>query len=160
MRRAFRNNGLSVVLFTLFFVFLVGQSVAGHRAFNEEQVGAPRPPRSRTPPYLTEGHFVEATFENWESEFLQMFAYVLLTVYLVQRGSPESRPIDDDDEDVGADACARLARAGAAPAAGGAPSYSHSLTIALGLLFLRLVAVLHALGGAQVAGDEAQAARQ
>ena len=111
MRRALRNNSLSIVLFALFFVFLAGQSVAGHRVFNEEQVdhGSPEILYAL---YLTEGHFVEATFENWESEFLQMFAFVLLTVYLVQRGSPESRPLDDDDEDVDADRRLGLTRRG------------------------------------------------
>ena len=108
--------------------------------------------------YLTEGHFVEATFENWESEFLQMFAFVLLTVYLVQRGSPESRPLDDDDEDVDAD----LGTHSPAPVRAGGwrrTLYSHSLTTVLGLLFL-VSLLLHSLGGAQVAGDEAEDHRQ
>ena len=49
--------------------------------------------------YLTTGHFFEATFENWESEFLQMAAFVLLTVYLLQRGSGESKAEADDPRD-------------------------------------------------------------
>ena len=153
MRRAVRNNSLSIVLFALFFVFLAGQSVAGHRVFNEEQVEHGSPEITFTS-YLTEGHFVEATFENWESEFLQMFAFVLLTVYLVQRGSPESRPLDDDDEDVDADLGSDSP---AAVRVGGwrRALYSHSLTTVLGLLFL-LSLLLHSFGGAQVAGDEAQ----
>ncbi|MER6758288.1 DUF6766 family protein [Micromonospora echinofusca] len=43
--------------------------------------------------YLGSGHFMESVFENWESEFLQMGGYVLLTAYLVQRGSAESKPV-------------------------------------------------------------------
>ena len=142
-----------IVLFALFFVFLAGQSVSGHRVFNEEQVDH-RSPEISYVSYLTEGHFVEATFENWESEFLQMFAFVLLTVYLVQRGSPESRPLDDDEEDVDADLSTHSP---AAVRAGGwrRALYSHSLTTVLGLLFL-VSLLLHSLGGAQVAGDEAE----
>jgi hypothetical protein len=49
------------------------------------------------PSYLTSGHFWQATFENWESEFLQMFLYVLLTVWLRQWGSSESKPLDEPD---------------------------------------------------------------
>ncbi len=49
------------------------------------------------PSYLTSGHFWQATFENWESEFLQMFLYVLLTVWLRQWGSSESNPLDEPD---------------------------------------------------------------
>jgi hypothetical protein len=49
--------------------------------------------------YLTTGHFAEATFENWESEFLQMASFVLLTAYLIQRGSGESKKERDDPRD-------------------------------------------------------------
>ena len=49
--------------------------------------------------YLTTAHFAEATFENWESEFLQMGAFVLLTVFLVQKGSAESKQESDDPRD-------------------------------------------------------------
>ena len=48
---------------------------------------------------MTSGHFVEATAENWESEFLQMSGYVFLTSLLFQRGSPESKPLEGDDSD-------------------------------------------------------------
>ena len=48
--------------------------------------------------YLTTGHFVEATFENWESEFLQMAAFVLLTAVLVQKGSAESKKNHHDSD--------------------------------------------------------------
>jgi Domain of unknown function (DUF6766) len=48
--------------------------------------------------YLATGHFVEATFENWESEFLQMASYVLLTIWLIQKGSSESKPLGGDPQ--------------------------------------------------------------
>jgi Domain of unknown function (DUF6766) len=93
-----QRNGLALACFGLFAVFLVGQSITGWHVHNEDQVthgGA----TIGYLPYLASGHFVEATFENWESEFLQMFAFVLLTAWLVQRGSAESKPEDDAVED-------------------------------------------------------------
>jgi hypothetical protein len=102
MRRFLRNNSLSIVLFTLFLIFLFGQAVSGHRAFNAEQKDHHEPTIS-FPHYLKTGHFGEATFENWESEFLQMGAYVALTVWLVQRGSAESKSAEDGDEPVDED---------------------------------------------------------
>jgi hypothetical protein len=77
------------------------QTLTGQRAFNADQVEHGDSPVS-LPEYVTTGHWVEATFENWESEFLQMGAYVLLTVWLRQKGSAESKPLDEDtpqDED-------------------------------------------------------------
>ena len=48
--------------------------------------------------YLVSGSFVEAVFENWESEFLQMAAYVVLTIFLLQKGSSESKPLGEHPE--------------------------------------------------------------
>jgi hypothetical protein len=102
VRRFVREHSLSIVTLTAFVViWLGGQAWAGHRTYNEEQ-------RSHGEPtvgfgeYLTSAHFGEATFENWESEFLQMGVYVVLTAWLVQKGSAESRPPEGDptlDED-------------------------------------------------------------
>ena len=98
LRRFVRNNALTLVVFGACALFLFGQSVAGHRVYNEEQ-------RSHGEPevgygeYLTTAHFGEATFENWESEFLQMGAYVVLTIWLRQRGSAESKKFEDDPTD-------------------------------------------------------------
>jgi hypothetical protein len=90
MSRLFRNHGLSVVMLCLFLLFLFGQIVAGRAEFNEEQrkhggteVGLLD--------YLGTGHFGEATAENWESEFLQMFVYAVATAFLYQKGSAESK---------------------------------------------------------------------
>ena len=97
MSRRLRENSLSIVLFGLFAVFLLGQSLTGWRAYDAEQ-REHHEPDGGTSAYLTTGHFVEATFENWESEFLQMAAYVLLTIWLVQKGSSESKPLGGDPE--------------------------------------------------------------
>ncbi len=102
MRRLLRDNGLSITLVSVFLlIWLAGQTTTGLRTYNAErrQDGETEVSFGR---YLTTAHFGEATFENWESEFLQIGMYVVLTVKLVQRGSSESRPLDDSipqDED-------------------------------------------------------------
>ena len=152
--RIIRDNALSLVLFGLFFAFVFGQSVVGLRVYNQDQVEHQSPEVTYTE-YLGEGHFVESVFENWESEFLQMFAYVLLTAWLVQRGSPESKGFDEPPEDPDSEISAASPRA--ARLGGLARSiYSHSLTLALAALFL-LSILLHALGGAHEYGDEQEA---
>jgi Domain of unknown function (DUF6766) len=79
MRRFLREHSLSIVSLTAFLViWLAGQTWAGHRSYNEEQRSHGEPTVSFGE-YLTSAHFGEATFENWESEFLQMGVYVLLT---------------------------------------------------------------------------------
>ncbi len=96
MRRWLWDNGLAIATFGAFLVFVVLQSVFGWQARNDELLDASRGADSYWQ-YLGSGHFAEAVFENWESEFLQMGAYVLLTAYLVQRGSPESKRPDARD---------------------------------------------------------------
>lgn len=90
MKRFFRNNGLSLVLFALFAFSLVGQYFTGYHEYNEDRREY-RLPSVGYVEYLGEGHFIEAVFENWESEFLQMGMFVLLTVFLFQKGSAESK---------------------------------------------------------------------
>ena len=147
MRRVLRDNGLSITMFALFLVFLVAQSIAGFRASNSDNEEHGQPPESYGQ-YLTSGAFVEATFENWESEFLQLGAYVLLTALLIQKGSPESRNPDCDKTDADPraqrddpDAPGPVRRGGLA-----LTLYEHSLSIALFTLFV-VSFVLHALGG-------------
>ena len=88
-----RENGLSLTLFALFAFSLCGQYLSGWHEYNEEQALHGQPAVSASE-YLGEGHFWEALFENWESEFLQMAAYILLTVFLFQKGASDSKKID------------------------------------------------------------------
>jgi hypothetical protein len=97
MSRIWRNNGLSLAFLALFAVSLAGMSVAGLNDHNQEQQRHGEPPVSYVQ-YLTEAHFWEAVTENWESEFLQMGFYVILTAFLFQRGSSESKDPDKPDE--------------------------------------------------------------
>ena len=102
MKRLLRENGLSVTVIAAFLaIWFGGQTVAGLNTYNSERRLEGERELSFGE-YLSSAHFGEATFENWESEFLQMGMYVLLTVKLVQRGSAESRPLDEptpQDED-------------------------------------------------------------
>ena len=96
MRRRLRDNGLFLANFALFVLFLLGLYVTGERQYNEDQLAHHGQPVSLVG-YLTTASFGEAVFENWESEFLQMGMYVVLTAYLVQVGSAESKSPDGDD---------------------------------------------------------------
>jgi len=89
-RRIWHNHGLSIVLVALFVASLSGQTIAGWHVYNDEQREHGTPAVALAE-YVRTGHFSEATFENWESEFLQMAFYVLLTVWLFQKGSSESK---------------------------------------------------------------------
>jgi hypothetical protein len=138
---------LSLTLFGLFLLCALGQSVAGHRHYNTEQQAHGDSPLGYLA-YLRTGHFVEALAENWESEFLQMAAYILLTVGLRQKGAPESKKLDQDEP---VDADPRQSTDPQAPwpvRRGGLllALYAHSLTLALGALFA-LSFTLHAVGG-------------
>jgi len=93
MKKFFRNNGLSLVLGTLFLLFWTGQAVTGWQVHNEDQLSHGRIGTGFVQ-YLGSGHFWQATGENWESEFLQMGAYVILTCFLFQKGSAESNDPD------------------------------------------------------------------
>jgi hypothetical protein len=92
MRRFVKENSLSIVFLVLFLAALSGQAVAGRADFNEEQLrhGDPEMSLSR---YVVSSDFGVAVMENWQSEYLQFTLFVLLTVWLLQRGSPESKEL-------------------------------------------------------------------
>jgi hypothetical protein len=143
-----RASALSLSLLALFLILLGGMSVVGHQNYNDDQREHGEQPITYAQ-YLTTGSFVEAVGENWESEFLQMFAYVMLTVFLVQKGSAESKD-PDKEEAVDEDPRTRADDPSAPwPVRKGGfilKLYENSLSIAFLVLFLISVA-LHALGG-------------
>lgn len=96
MRTFFRDNGLTIALVAMFLFSVLGMIWSGHAAHNDElsEHGAAG---IGLLDYLGSGDFLSALFENWESEFLQMSVYVMLTAMLFQRGSAESRDPDDPD---------------------------------------------------------------
>jgi hypothetical protein len=93
MRRFLKNNSLSIVFLVLFLAALSGQAVAGHADFNEEQLRHGDPAIS-LPRYLVSSDFGVALMENWQSEYLQFTLFVVATVWLLQRGSPESKELE------------------------------------------------------------------
>lgn len=153
MRRLFYENGLAIAMLVLFAFALAGQIGAGWTEANDEK-GEHGESSIALTAYLSSGHFVEAVFENWESEFLQMGTLVVLTVRLRQRGSPESKPLDGD-QPVDRDPNGDRARAPWPVRHGGLALkvYDKSLSVALFALF-GLSLAMHAVGGAQVYNED------
>jgi hypothetical protein len=129
------NNSLSIAFLTLAIITLAAQVFTGVQQYNlflqehhQNTVGLLN--------YLKSGHFIESTFENWESEFLQMGLFVWLTVFLRQKGSSESKGLEGKEEvdrepKKRPDAPWAVYKGGLILAI-----YKHSLTIALFLLFI------------------------
>jgi len=152
------DNGLTLALAALFIVSVVGQAWTGWAAETEDQLrhGQAAPQLFE---YLGSGAFLSALFENWESEFLQMWAFVMMTAYLIQKGSPESRKPDEEnpqDRDPRLDE--NKPEAPWPVRAGGLVRvvYSHSLGIALLALFIASF-VLHWVNSMRHAAEEALA---
>jgi hypothetical protein len=163
MRRFFRNNGLTLVLLALFLMTWAGQLFTGFREHNEQQREHGQPADSLGE-YVIGGHFWQATAENWESEFLQMAAFVVLTVFLYQKGSPESKDPDEEDGDaVDNDPAAQRDREGApAPVRRGGVLlwlYSHSLSICFLALFAGSFVLHAAKGGEEYNQDQREHGR-
>jgi hypothetical protein len=162
VRKWIKSHSLSVVAILLFLVAMVGQVLAGRADYNDDQQAHGEAPVSLLE-YLGTGHFGEATFENWESEFLQMAVFIFLTAFLVQRGSAESRkpdddpqagkePIDEDPHDHVGDPRAPwpVRRGGLALAL-----YKNSLSIVLFLLFIAAFAAHAATGAVEYSQEQA-----
>jgi len=149
MKQKLRPHGLSLALFGFFIVFQLGLSGVGQRQYNQQQIQHGEPTLDYLE-YLTSAGFLEATMENWESEFLQMFAYVLLTAFLFQKGSAESKnpeqpeAVDRDPRESRnkKDAPWPVRRGGVV-----LRLYENSLALALFVLFL-ISFTLHAMSGA------------
>ena len=145
--RFVRDHSLSIVLFGLFFVTLLGQSLTGWREYNQDRKDHETPAVTYGS-YLGSGHFIEGVFENWESEFLQMSSYVLLTIWLHQKGLAESKKLSGK-EDVDKDPRRSPHPNAPWPVRKGGlvlRLYENSLSLAFLGLFL-LSFVLHAVGG-------------
>lgn len=155
MRRFFRDNGLTIVLMGLFLFSLVGQFFTGIAEFNEDRETHGKAEVSHVQ-YLGEGHFIEAVFENWESEFLQMSAFIFLTIFLYQKGSSESKdPNRIERVDLIPEQSKTNKNAPFPVRRGGfiLKLYENSLGLAFALMFLISFA-LHAYGGARIYNQE------
>jgi hypothetical protein len=150
MKRFLHDNGLSLFLAALFLgTYLGGQVLTGWKSHNEDRAEQ-HEAELNLGAYLASAHFVEASTENWESEFLQMFLYVFATAFLFQRGSAESNDPDQPREKrpVTKHSPWPMRRGGWWRAV-----YSHSLSGAFALLFL-LSFCFHALSSARLENEE------
>ena len=139
MRRLFRENGLTLVFIAAFVAAVVAQAIAGHHAYDHGQLSHHDETISFWR-FVTSSSFAADLSENWQSEFLQTVLFVVATIWLVQRGSPESNPVrdgglpSDQQELIGEharDDSPRVARRGGLLSR----LYSHSLSIVVTLLF-------------------------
>jgi hypothetical protein len=94
MKQTLRQNGLSLFFLAIFLATLIAQALVGHAAFNHDQLAHQGDPISLGA-YLTSSVFLVDVMENWQSEYLQFSLYIGATVWLLQRGSPESKPLGD-----------------------------------------------------------------
>ncbi|HEX8085035.1 MAG TPA: DUF6766 family protein [Solirubrobacteraceae bacterium] len=93
MRRFLRENSLTLTFLALFLASLVAQAFVGHSDFNHDQV-AHQDETMSLGRYITSAVYWVDVMENWQSEYLQFTLFILLTVWLLQKGSPESKELD------------------------------------------------------------------
>lgn len=155
MKRFWQNNSLSIVLLSIFACSILGMSIVGWQTSNRDARDHHQAEESYIE-YLGSGDFIEGVFENWESEFLQMWALVVLTIWLRQKGADDSKPIQGKLPQDTAPRY-RISRARSAQEftrALGHTIYAHSLSIALLSIFI-LSFALHAIGGSVAYNQEA-----
>jgi preprotein translocase subunit SecG len=98
VKRWLNENSLSIFFFVLLLLALLGQSVAGWKDFNEDAATHHSQLLSYWR-YLVSSDFGEGVMENWQSEFLQFSTFILATVWLVQKGSNESKNLEDQGQE-------------------------------------------------------------
>jgi len=140
MRRFVKENSLGLAFGLLFLASLVGQAIAGHLAYNQEQLdhGGEAISLGR---YLTSADFGQAVMENWQSEYLQFLVFLLLTIWLFQKGSPESKKEEElgresESEQLIGEAAKRSSPRPAKAGGWRAALYGNSLLIVMALVFL------------------------
>jgi hypothetical protein len=139
MKRYLRENALGLAFGVLFLIVLVSEAIAGHADFNQQQLTEGLPPVSLGR-YVTSASFGADVSENWQSEYLQFFLYIFLTVWLLQKGSPESKALDqvglesDKEQQVGAFADEN-SPAWAKRRGWRLSLFSNSLGVAMGVIF-------------------------
>lgn len=153
MKKILKNNSLSIVFFLLFIFSLIGQVVTGLKEHNQEMQDEGGQVLNMSS-YLFSGHFLQSTFENWESEFLQMALFLILSMFLYQKGSSESKD-PDKKEEVDREPNPRRKNAPWPVKKGGIflSIYKHSLCYALSLIFI-LSFLLHWYGSLKDYNEE------
>jgi hypothetical protein len=100
LRRTIFSNSLLAMMGAIFLLSWLAQSIAGHVSFNEEQLASLEAPVT-WPEYLVSPDFWNRTLQNWQSEFLAVGSMAVFSIYLRQRGSPESKPVGAPHEETG-----------------------------------------------------------
>jgi hypothetical protein len=140
VKKALRNNGLSLFFGLIFLLALLGQALSGHALFNEEQMTSGLEEISFGQ-YLLSSNFAVDVAENWQSEYLQFLLYILATIWLVQKGSPESKELNassigsDAEQLVGEQSNPRSPK-WARISGWRRTLYSNSLGLTMGLIFI------------------------
>lgn len=157
VRRFVRDNGLSLAFLVIFVLALAGQSIAGFAYTNQDlrQHGSPTIDYFA---FITSSDFLVDVAENWQSEFLQFFLFILATIWLIQRGSPESKKPGDAGVGTDADQLVGSHARADSPAWARARGirlwvYSNSLLLVMGSVFL-LSWFAQSLGGHVVANEQ------
>lgn len=151
MKKKIKNNGLSISAFLFFAITLIGQAITGFKQYNLDMQEQGGKTISSFKQYFITGHFIEATFENWESEFLQMGMFVVLTAFLYQKGSSESKDPEAANEKVDKTPSPDKKDAPWPVKRGGLvlKLYEYSLSLALFLIFI-ISFILHWYGSLKV----------
>jgi hypothetical protein len=140
LRGFVRDNGLGLFFTVTFLLTLLGQAIAGHADFNNQLIAEQLRPVGLGE-YVTTSDFAVDVAENWQSEYLQFSLFIGVTVWLLQRGSPESKELhkggteSDKDQRVGAYAGENSPKWAAATGWRRA-LYSHSLLLVMGKIFV------------------------
>jgi hypothetical protein len=139
-RKMPRDIGIGLFFGVIFLLALIGQALAGHDVFNNEQVAQGLQTLTFWQ-YLVSASYAADVMENWQSEYLQFLLYVLATVYLVHRGSPESKKPEDagrmsDEDQLVGEHAKRNSPAWAKADGIRLWVYSRSLTLVMGTIFL------------------------
>jgi hypothetical protein len=129
MRRVLREQSLSLVFGGLFLASLAGQAYAGWHDYNNLEtwhahMAGDTPETLSLGRYVTSSSFAQAVTENWQSEYLQFTLFILLTVWFIQKGSPESK--QPGEEGPGSDPSGR----------GRSAIYSNSLVLVMGTIWI------------------------
>ena len=139
MRRFIRDHSLSLFFLVIFLASLVGLAIAGHTLHNEDAVAHHGTPMTFWR-YIVSSDFGNAVMENWQSEYLQFMLFMLATVWLVERGSPESKPpgeegLESDQKQRIGDHADRESPDWAKPRGIKTFAYSNSLLIVMSIIF-------------------------
>ena len=139
MRRFIRDHSLSLFFLVIFLAALIGQAIAGHILHNEDAM-AHHGTTMTFWRYIVSSDFGNAVMENWQSEYLQFMLFMLATVWLVERGSPESKPpgeegLESDQKQRIGDHADRESPDWAKPRGIKTFAYSNSLLIVMSIIF-------------------------